>query len=80
MEEKSDDPPCCGRPAEPSRWKPAHHQPYFLILGNGYIECFRWSDTKFDEEAGGFGNCFRHRRYAEQARDKIKEVLANFHK
>lgn len=79
MKEKNEGPPCCGRPAEPRRWQPAYHERYFLILGNGRIQGFRWSDTEFDHDAWRFGNCFRDRKDAERARKFIKQLLQNLH-
>jgi hypothetical protein len=38
----------------------------------------RWSDTEFDHQAWQFGNCFRKRTVAEQARQAIQEVLQQF--
>jgi hypothetical protein len=60
------------------RWKPASREPYYLILGDGAIRSLQWHDTAFDYEVWDFGNCFRRRRDAEQARDKIKEILLTF--
>jgi hypothetical protein len=61
------------------RWKPANHESYYIILGGGDIRRFQWHGTAFDEEAWHFGNCFRVRQDAEEARDAVKEVFLNFH-
>jgi hypothetical protein len=66
--------------SEDSRWVPKNGEVYFLILGDGTIQSFQWHGTDFDQNAWSFGNCFRSRREATQARDVIKEVLSNFHK
>jgi len=58
---------------------PRNGERYYLILGDGTVRSFQWSGTDFDQEAWKFGNCFRRRRDAAQARDQIKEVLLNFH-
>jgi hypothetical protein len=68
-----------GYPAEPPRWKPTSRAHYFLILGDGEINRFQWYGTSFDEEAWNFGNCFRSRKDAEQARDAVKELFVNFY-
>jgi hypothetical protein len=62
------------------RWMPRQGERYFLILGNGMIQGFQWHGTDFDREAWSFGNCFRLRRQATQARDGMKEYLATFHR
>src|SRR5262249_53947301 len=67
------------RAPDHQRWMPKHGEPYFLILGDSIVKRFQWHGTDFDQEAWQFGNCFRAWREAEQARDKIKEVLRTFH-
>jgi hypothetical protein len=67
-------------PSPPSqRWLPSKGESYFLMLGNGMLESFPWSDTAFDHEAWHFGNCFKTQADAAQARQKIKEVLLTLH-
>ena len=61
------------------RWLPQLGASYFLILGDSTIKRFQWQGTDFDHEAWQFGNCFRVWKEAEQARDKIKEVLLMVH-
>jgi hypothetical protein len=60
-------------------WLPSQGELYFLILGNGMLESFPWSDTVFDHEAWHFGNCFQTQAHAEQAREKMQEVLHTLH-
>jgi hypothetical protein len=55
--------------------RPANREHYFLVLANGEIKNFPWNDTVFDYEVWDFGNCFRMRQEAEQARDSIKKLL-----
>jgi hypothetical protein len=76
MKEHADSPPWY----TPQNWKPRNHARYYLILGNGEIQRLQWNNTPFDYEAWDFGNCFRLRREAEQAREKVKDTLINFHK
>src|SRR3989440_10157082 len=66
-------------PPQHERWIPRHGQRYFLILGHGTIQSFRWQSTELDPQAWSFGNCFRLRREAAQARDQLKAVLLTFH-
>ena len=66
--------------ATPSpRWLPRIGEYYFLMLGNGRIARFPWNDTDFDRAAWHFGNCFHTQAQAEQAREKIREVLHMLH-
>jgi hypothetical protein len=67
------------RPVERDRWLPREGNQYFIILGDGNIRPFRWHSTPFDFDAWSFGNCFRWRKDAEQARNALKEVLLHFH-
>jgi hypothetical protein len=62
------------------RWMPGQGERYFLILGNGTIQGLQWHGTDFDLKAWSFGNCFRLRRQAIEARDGMKEYLATFHR
>ena len=55
MKANPDDPPWCGQRAE--RWKPASHERYGVILGNGTMHSFQWNSTPFDQAAWDFGNC-----------------------
>ena len=55
--------------------RPANREHYFLVLANGEIKNFPWNDTLFDHEVWDFGNCFRMRQEAEQARDSMKKLL-----
>jgi hypothetical protein len=61
------------------RWLPSQGERYFLILGNGMLEGFPWSDTAFDHGAWHFGNCFKTYEHAEQAREKRQEGLHTLH-
>jgi hypothetical protein len=66
-------------PPQSQRWLPSEGDHYFIILGNGMIALFPWNDTEFDHEAWHFGNCFHTQAQAEQAREKIIEVLRTVH-
>ena len=73
--------PSLNQPPDPSAcWKPALHRPYFVILGDGSIQVFLWSDTPFDHGAWQFGNCFRTHREAERAREVLRQVLWALHR
>jgi hypothetical protein len=66
-------------PQQIQRWLPSEGDHYYLILENGMIELFPWNDTNFDQETWHFGNCFKSHAQAEQARDKLQDVLLTFH-
>jgi hypothetical protein len=67
-------------PADPGRWKPARHEPYFLITVNGHTLRFTWRESQFDQFFWEGGNCFKTHQEAEQARNALQEVVAQFHK
>ena len=77
MKEKNGDLPCCGY--KDKRWQPAFHQRYFVILGDGSVQMFRWSGAPFDYKAWQFGNCFKTHTDAEHAREAVRQVLQAFH-
>src|SRR4029453_10010087 len=62
-------------PIRDKHQRPVNREHYFLVLANGAIKNFPWNDTVFDYEVWDFGNCFRMRQEAEQARDLIKKLL-----
>ncbi len=68
------------QPAEPERWKPELNDPYFIITLDGNTMQLTWRDNQFDTLFWEFGNCFKTRQEAEQARDAIQEVLAKLNK
>jgi hypothetical protein len=73
--------PTPNQPLEPPAcWKPALHQVYFTILGDGTIKIFHWAETPFDHGAWQFGNCFRTHREAERAREVLRQVLWALHR
>lgn len=64
------------------RWKPKEGENYFWIAGDGVIMFEEWNRNHgdFENHTWEMGNCFLTREQAEQARDKVKETLINFHK
>jgi hypothetical protein len=52
---------------------------YYVVLFQGNIQKFKWLGEEIDNESSKFGNCFKTREQAEQAREKIKEVLLHIH-
>ena len=66
-------------PAEPERWKPKEGEEFCFITHAGYVYCENYSE-KTNEDFWEFGNCFKTREETEQARDKVKAVLLDFHR
>ena len=64
---------------EPKLWKPEIHARWFHIEADGHIACDEWGDAPDDQARWKIGNCFKTRAEAEQAREKMKVVLLNFH-
>ena len=65
---------------EPARWKPAKGEQYWMIQNDGMVESYPYADDTSDEQKWRFGNCFQTQEHATIARDRVKEVLLNFHK
>jgi len=64
----------------PQRWKPADHQEVYRVLACGEIRpsTFRHGEQR-SEALWAFGNCFRTKEDAAQAREAIAHVLRTFH-
>ena len=62
----------------PTRWKPAYGEQYWnIVLGIKGI-AIDWScsaESSIDKRLYGYGNCFKTRKQAEVAIEKIKQVL-----
>jgi hypothetical protein len=67
-------------PAEPDRWKPERGQKFYFVLYTAEIGYREWFGHDGDLDLWHFGNVWQTREEAEHARDKLKEVLVNFHK
>lgn len=67
-------------PSEPERWKPALHEKYWYLNFWGVICSGTWMGEDFSRQRWKVGNCFKSCKQAAQAREKIREVLLNFHK
>ena len=59
------------------RWKPKYNECYYRITWMGEVAEDIWYGSRNDESGYKFGNCFRTKKEAETARDKIKELLNN---
>ena len=62
------------------RWKPLIQAEYWYIKDTGLIGKNKWEGDRIDIARLDVGNAFRTRKEAEQARERIREVLINFHK
>ena len=67
-------------PAEPERWKPPPHTAYYFIDTDIEVGETAWVNDKRDRARWEAGNCFPTHKEAEQAREKVKEVLLHLHK
>ena len=61
------------------RWMPSIGVEYWYITDTGVIESNRWEGDHFDTDRWNVGNVFHTKPDAEQAREKLKEVLLIFH-
>jgi len=59
------------------RWQPKKEGRYYCIGSNGLIIDSQWVNYVVDKKRLDLGNIFKTREEAEQARDKIKELLQN---
>ena len=59
---------------EKAEW-PQEGDRYRSFNGLGEIHSFRWCDDTADRRYKAFGNCFRTKKEAIKARDKIKSLL-----
>ena len=59
---------------EPAEW-PQHGDNFWYFHADGEIMSSKWWNINTDKEALKFGNCFKTKYEAEQARDKIKSLL-----
>jgi len=66
-------------PVDPARWKPAWHEPYFLLTVEGHTLQFTWRASHFDRFFWEGGNCFKTQHEAERAHDALHEVVAQCH-
>lgn len=65
---------------EITRWKPEENEEFYHFVSCGNIELSNWDcDEPFDEMRYGFGNCFKTKNQAEEARIEIAKLLFKFH-
>ena len=57
------------------RWKPKYNELYYSVSWSGRIMSDKWYGTWDEELSYQFGNCFRTKKEAIKAKDKIKEML-----
>ena len=61
------------------RWRPSIGVEYWYITDTGVVEHNRWEAGHFDTDRWEIGNVFCTKAEAEQAREKLAEVLRRFH-
>ena len=66
-------------PSDPTRWKPALHEPYFILTVDGRTMPFTWRETPFDHFFWAVGNCFTTRHEAEHTRDALYALALDLH-
>ena len=59
----------------PKRWKPEYRELYYYVNSAGIVMNSIWFNSDGDTLLYEFGNCYRTKKEAEAARDKIKEML-----
>ena len=59
------------------KWKPKNDETYYRITWIGEVAEGIWYGLRNDESGYKFGNCFRTKEEAIEARNKIKEMLNN---
>ena len=80
MKDNNADPPCCRQHRAPERRRPQRGESYWYLSNSLFdISRTQWDDDGTDEGKWHVGNVFESLEQAEQARDKIKEVLLPFH-
>ena len=64
----------CLTPKE--RWKPKEGEEYYFVDNDGRIEVVEWGeDVEGDNDRYSFGNIFCTTKKAEEAKEKVKELL-----
>jgi len=58
-------------------WKPEEGEDYWAVKETGKPMKLQWNGSIYDYELHRFNNYFPTRKAAEQARDRIKEVLSH---
>ena len=71
-------------PAAAGQWRPKNGEHYWEIDSAGEIREYQWFDTttpgsQWIAKTWAFGNCFKSRAEAEQARSGIQAYLQSFH-
>lgn len=69
-----------GRIEEVTPWKPKRGEQYYTVNSVGEVESATWFDTAVGEKRYELGNCFHHRKDAEEAAETIRVFFANLKK
>ena len=80
MKATNADPPCCGQRSECKQGRPQRGDQYWYLSNSLFdINQAQWDDDGTDEGRWKGGNVFGNLEQAEQAREKITEILLTLH-
>jgi hypothetical protein len=67
--------------AEPERWKPKEGDLYWWLAVEKVVQVWtgNWTNHRDDQLRWELCNCFKSTAKAEQARDKVKDLLVSLH-
>ena len=64
------------KPGANEPWKPKDEENYFFINASGQVDTDNWFyNNAIDENRFDFGNCFRTKKEAEAAAERVKDAL-----
>jgi hypothetical protein len=61
------------------QWQPTHEELFWYVDSDGDLVQKNWFDSNTDRRKLDFGNCFRSREQAREARDRIKALVQQLH-
>jgi hypothetical protein len=80
MNATNEAPPCCHQAGKPTRSRPQRGDQYWYVSHSVFDVCStQWNDDGTDEGRSQVGNVFGSLEHAEQACEKLKEVLRTLH-
>lgn len=61
------------------RWMPESGETYYFVTSLGYVGGYNWTNDSTDCLSYKVGNCFKTKKEAEAAAEKVKELLLKLH-